>query len=130
MGDVNGLEVVRSLYAAYAEGDIPRVMGLFSDDVELIQEGRSCLAGHFRGLGEVMGHFADIGQLTDGMAMTPNTFLSGGGQVAALNTMTVRKGSEAAEFDVIHLFNVENGQVVRMHSIPEDAYKMDAFLGT
>lgn len=47
-------EIIRRGYDAFAAGDRDAVMGLFDDDIEWVQPGRSTVSGTFHGKTEVM----------------------------------------------------------------------------
>lgn len=96
--------LIERLYRAFAASDMTTLAGTFATDVEMVQVGRNALAGQFRGREAVFGHFADIPRFTDALTMAPRVILAGaGGEVAALNRMTIKKAGAEREFQVVHL---------------------------
>jgi ketosteroid isomerase-like protein len=122
---------VQRLYEAFRSPDPAILAEFFAEDVEMVQVGRNRLAGHFYGRQALLGHFADIGRLTEELRMEPYEILTSSDvQAAALNRMMVRIGGVVREFPVIHLFRFSSGgKVVELRSIPEDPYELDVFFG-
>ncbi|MGV0661153.1 nuclear transport factor 2 family protein, partial [Mycolicibacterium pulveris] len=53
-------EIIRRGYDAFTAGDRDAVMGLFDDDIEWVQPGRSTVSGTFHGKTEVMEQFGRL----------------------------------------------------------------------
>jgi hypothetical protein len=115
MGNV---EFMRDLYGAFATGDIPKVLGSMSDDIEWSEaEGNPWNVGRaFVGPQEVVdGVFARIGSEFEGFEVVPDRFLGDGDQVVMIGRYR-GKGVETGRLldaQVVHVWTVRDGKVAR-----------------
>jgi len=123
--------IVRRGYDAFAAGDLETLRGLFSPDVVWTENGRSELAGTYRGVDATLGLFVKLFERTGG---TFRAELLGCGEIApglvaamARDTATLPHGEY--EGTNVHTFRVEGGRVVEVRSHPSDAYAFDAAMG-
>ncbi|HMC39821.1 MAG TPA: hypothetical protein VKI19_09180 [Acidimicrobiales bacterium] len=78
---MDNVEFMKNLYGAFANGDIPNVLGSMSDDIEWSEaEGNPWNVGRpFVGPQEVVeGVFARIGSEFEGFEVVPDRFLGQG----------------------------------------------------
>src|SRR5207247_1567125 len=59
-------DTLRTVYAAFAKGDVATVMGLPTDDIKYHISGRSLVSGDYSGKDEVLGFFGKLMQLSGG----------------------------------------------------------------
>ena len=59
-------DTLRTVYNAFAKGDVATVMGLLTDDIQYHISGRSLVSGDYSGKDEVLGFFGKLMQLSGG----------------------------------------------------------------
>lgn len=59
-------DTLRTIYDAFAKGDVETVMGLLTDDIVYHVSGRSPVSGSYSGKGEVMGLFGKLMERSGG----------------------------------------------------------------
>ena len=77
------VEVAEDIYAAFARGDVPGVLGAFTDQIEWYEAEGMPYGGLHRG-GEAVAQnvFGPITEDVEGFAVTPEEFMASGGTVA------------------------------------------------
>lgn len=111
-------ELVRSLYAAFAEGDAGTVLGAFHPDIVWNEaEGNPLAEGNpYRGpqaVGE--GIFGRLAEDLDGFAVAPELLVAEGPHVVAMGryTGTHRASGDPLDAQFVHHWTVEDGRVTR-----------------
>lgn len=116
------LEVIKGAYAAFAEGDVPAVLGVFADDIEWHEAAGMPYGGVYRG-GEavVQNVFGPISQDVEGFALTPEEFMSAGDTVAAVvrYTGTGKATGKPLDLPVVHVWDIQDGKVVRFRQFAD-----------
>ena len=116
------LEVIKGAYAAFAEGDVPAVLGVFADDIEWHEAAGMPYGGVYRG-GEavVQNVFGPISQDVEGFALTPEEFMSAGDTVAAVvrYTGTGKVTGKPLDLPVVHVWDIQDGKVVRFRQFAD-----------
>src|SRR2546421_2339807 len=59
-------DTLRTVYDAFAKGDVATVMGLLTDDIKYHISGGSLVSGDYSGKDEVLGFFGKLMQLSGG----------------------------------------------------------------
>ncbi len=73
------VEVVKRAYAAFAEGDVPSVLGAFADDIEWHEAEGMPYGGVYRGGAAVAQNvFGPISEDVEGFALSPEEFMAAG----------------------------------------------------
>jgi uncharacterized protein len=110
------LEIIKSAYAAFANGDVPGVLGAFAEDIEWYEAEGMPYGGLHRG-GEAVAQnvFGPISEDVEGFAVTPKEFMSSGDTVAVVvsYTGTGKSTGKPLDIPVVHVWDVQNGKVVR-----------------
>src|SRR6267378_5392144 len=77
------VELVKGIYAAFATGDVPGVLGAFSEDIEWYEAEGMPYGGLHRG-GDAVAEkvFGPIAEDVDNFAVTPEEFMASGESVA------------------------------------------------
>lgn len=115
---MDNVEFMRELYGAFATGDIPKVLGSMSDDIEWWEaEGNPWNVGRaFVGPQEVIdGVFARIGSEFEGFEVVPDRFLGDGDHVVMIGRYR-GKGVETGKLldaQVVHVWTVRDGKAAR-----------------
>ncbi|BAV41825.1 nuclear transport factor 2 family protein [Mycobacterium ulcerans] len=102
------IERIRQGYAAFAAGDIEKMMSLFDDNIEWVQPGESEISGTYHGKGEFGQFLARLAEKST--TATPHKFLADGDMVVALTDVSVgqERGQDA------DVYTLRDGKVVRV----------------
>lgn len=115
---MDNVEFMKGLYAAFAAGDVPKVLGSMSEDIEWWEaEGNPWYPGRaFIGPQQVVdGVFARIGAEMEGFEIIPEHFLSDGDQVVMIGRYRGKGIATGNLLDAqaLHIWTVRDGKVVR-----------------
>jgi ketosteroid isomerase-like protein len=122
-------EILRTGYEAFAAGDVPAVLAIFSEDIAWRVPGRNPLSGDYTGHDAVLGFFQALGERSNGtFALDVNDILDNGeDKVVAVVTETAeRKGARLASLSV-HLWHFEDGKATSFQALMNDNYEVDEF---
>jgi Ketosteroid isomerase-related protein len=116
------VEIVKRAYAAFAEGDVPAVLGMFADDIEWHEAEGMPYGGVYRG-GEavVQNVFGPISQDVEGFALTPEEFMAAGDTVAVVVSLTGTGKATGKPLDlpVVHVWDIQDGKAVRFRQFAD-----------
>ena len=115
MGE-QSVEVVKGVYASFAQGDMPAVLGAFADDIEWHEAEGMPYGGVYRGGDAVVQNvFAPIATDVEGFAVTAEEFVGSGDTVAAVvrYTGTGKVTVKTLDVPVVHVLDVRDGKVTR-----------------
>lgn len=108
-------QLVESLYAAFAAGDVPTVLVAFDDKIEWDEaEGFPLYNGTFVGPQAVLENvFMKLGEIGDEFAVLPTQFVADGDTVVALGTYAWKRTSDAkpASVKMAHVWTLRDGKV-------------------
>jgi uncharacterized protein len=118
------VEMIRSAYGAFAQGDIPSVLEIMDDNVEWQEPGGGdSPSGTFNGPDAVASEvFTPIQENFDEYSVAPSEFSDEGDRVVVKGRFS-GKNKGGAELDVgfEHDFDLRDGKVVRFENKPDDA---------
>jgi uncharacterized protein len=110
------VEVVKSIYAAFATGDVPAVLGSFSEDIEWYEAEGMPYGGLHRG-GDAVAQrvFGPISEDVDNFAVRPEEFMASGDAVAVVTRYTGTGKATGLELDqpAVHVWNIRDGKAAR-----------------
>src|SRR6187455_1768499 len=110
------VEVVKGIYAAFARGDVPGVLGAFADQIEWYEAEGMPYGGLHRG-GEAVAEnvFGPISEDVEGFAVTPEEFMASGDTVAVVTryTGTGKATGEPLDQTAVHVWDIEGDKAVR-----------------
>jgi ketosteroid isomerase-like protein len=115
----DNIEFVKSMYKAFANGDVPSVLAAFDDNIEWNEaEGNPYNPGHpFVGPAAVVeGVFARAGNDIDGFEIRPERFLADGDTVVMLGRYWGAKAhatGEPLDVQAVHVWDLKDGKAVR-----------------
>ena len=116
------VEVVKRAYAAFAEGDVPAVLGVFADDIEWHEAEGMPYGGVYRG-GEAVAQnvFGPISQDVEGFAVIPEEFMASGDTVAVVvsYTGTGKATGKPLDLPVVHVWDIRDGKAVRFRQFAD-----------
>ncbi len=122
-------QIVRTLYAAIAKGDLATTQSLLADDVVFHVPGTGRNAGDHRGPSGVLSFVGGAAALTDGtLRLTLHDVMEGKDLVVALATYRAeRPGRVPLENNLAHVLRIEDGKVRESWFHARDQYAVDAF---
>jgi ketosteroid isomerase-like protein len=132
VGDQSNVELVTSIYDAFARGDIPAILKCLDSQAELIFEGSSAIpwAGNRGGHDGWLSFFQAIGESLDEVkfAETMKPFAVQGDHLVFSGRYSARVKSTGKRIDspLVHLWTVRNGSVVRCHELTNTALEAAA----
>ncbi|MEA2634046.1 MAG: uncharacterized protein QOH92_813 [Chloroflexota bacterium] len=110
------VEFVEGVYKAFARGDVPAVLGAFTDDIEWFEAEGMPYGGLHRG-GEAVAQnvFGPIAEDVEGFAVTPEEVIGSGGTVAAVvrYTGTGKATGTALDVPAVHVWDIRDGKLAR-----------------
>jgi uncharacterized protein len=113
---MSNLDAVRGVYQAFAEGDVPSVLGFLSPDLEWTEAEGFPYGGTYRGPDAVLdGVFMRLATEWDGFAAVPHEFIDGGDTVVALGRYsgTYKATGKGFEAEFAHVWKIRDGKAVR-----------------
>jgi uncharacterized protein len=127
---MSNVEVLQQMYKAFAEGDVPTVLGVMDDKIEWNEaEGIIYDTGNaFVGPDAVLNNvFARIPQDFDNFTVTPSNFIDGGDSVVveARYRGTAKATGKPLDAQVAHVFDFRDGKVIRFQQYTDTAQFAD-----
>ena len=118
------VEFVENVYGAFARGDVPAVLGAFSEDIEWFEAEGMPYGGLHRGPDAVAQKvFGPITEDVDGFALATGEFIASGSTVAAVvrYTGTGKATGKALDVPAVHVWDVRDGKLVRFRQFIDTA---------
>ncbi len=115
-------DLVRNLYAAFARGDIPTVLGAMTPDATWTESEGGPYGGTYRGANDILaGVFMKLGGEWDGFAAVPAQFVAEGDTVVVLGEYsgTYRATGRAMRAPFAHVWALSDGRVVSFTQITD-----------
>jgi ketosteroid isomerase-like protein len=113
-GDV---DVVRGIYAAFAERDLDAVLEHVHQDCVLYAGGTAALAGHegpYRGPEGVRRYFEDAASGWDELQLHPDDFRSIPGFVVAFGHAVARRGDASLRRAIVWTWQLRDGKAIML----------------
>lgn len=108
--------IVESVYANFATGNVPAVLGAMDDKIEWTEADGFPLHGTYVGPQAVLEKvFMRLGEIGDDFAAVPSQFVADGDTVVALGTYSWKHkvSGEPAEVMMAHVWTVTDGKLSR-----------------
>ena len=109
------VQVIKRLYDAFARRDVAEVMSLFDPEIEVSQSAELTYGGTYKGIPSATEFFM---KLTQTITSTPalENFIDSGEHVVAIGRTTgvVNANGNAFDMPIAHVWEVQNGKVVRV----------------
>ena len=111
------VDLVRSIYEAFAAGDVPAVLGAMAEEMEWNEAENFPYAdgNPYRGGEAILGGvFARLGSEWDGFAALPEEFLDAGDTVVVLGRYrgTYKATGKPLDAQLVHVWRVRDGKAV------------------
>ena len=115
---MSNVDVIKALYASFAKGDVPAVLGTLDPQVRWSEaEGSIYAAGNpYVGPDAVLnGVFMPLVSEIEQFTVSPENYIDGGNSVAVEGryTGTVKSTGTPVNAQFTHIWDVRNGKVVR-----------------
>ena len=110
------VDLVKSVYGAFAQGDVPAVLGAFADDIEWFEAEGMPYGGLHRGPDAVAQNvFGPITEDVEGFGVTPEEVIGSGATVVAVvrYTGTGKVTGKALDEPVVHVWEISDGKLAR-----------------
>jgi len=124
------VEAVRRIYQATNDGDLPSVLNMLSEDVELFLFGSAKVpwAGHWRWRQGAEQFLIAMGKAAE-VRDTPEVLVGAGDLVIAIHRprVRIRATGRDADFNCVHVWTFRNGLVVRMREYADTVAWEGAF---
>jgi ketosteroid isomerase-like protein len=118
------LDQVRGIYEAFAAGDIPGVLGVFSPEIQWTEAEGGPYGGQFIGPQAVLENvFMKLGGEWDGYSAVPSEFVAEGDTVIALGEYsgTFKATGKSFRAPFAHVWKFEDGKAVRFRQYTDTA---------
>ena len=104
------------MYQAFAEGDVPTVLGALSPEIDWTEAEGFPYAGTYHGPRAVLeGVFMRLGSEWNGFAAIPDEFIDGGDTVVVLGKYsgTYKKTGKSFQANFAHVWKMQDGKAIR-----------------
>jgi uncharacterized protein len=118
------IAVVRSLYEAFARGDVPTVLAGFDENIEWNEAEGTPYGGQYHGPQAVAENvFGPITSDFDNFSVAPEEILADGDRVVALLTYrgTAKESGKELEMPAAHAWKLRDGKIVRFRQLVDSA---------
>lgn len=115
-------DLIRNLYAAFARGDIPTVLGALAPDAAWTESEGGPYGGTYRGPdGILSGVFMKLGGEWDGFAAVPAQFVAEGDTVVVVGEYsgTFRATGRSMKAPFAHVWKLRDGRVATFTQITD-----------
>lgn len=107
-------DIVEGVYARFAEGDVPAVLGAMADDIQWTEADGFPLAGTYVGPQAVLeGVFMRLGEVGDEFTVVPDQYVADGDTIVALGRYTWKhkESGTPAVVKMAHVWTVHDGKL-------------------
>jgi ketosteroid isomerase-like protein len=122
-------EIVESVYASFAAGDVPAVLGAMHPEIQWNEaEGFPLYDGTFVGPQAVLdGVFMRLGEIGDNFAAVPARIIADGDTVIALGNYSWNHtaSGQPAEVKMVHVWKVADGKLTEFQQHTDTARVRD-----
>ncbi len=125
----SSLEIVQGVYAAFAAGNVPAVLGAMAPDIRWTEAAGGPYGGVSIGPDAVLQNvFMKLGTEWDGFAAVPGRFVAEGDTVIALGDYSGRNLATGKSFRArfAHVWTLRNGRVVEFEQITDTVPQLAA----
>jgi ketosteroid isomerase-like protein len=117
-------EIIRSVYTAFATGDVPGVVGAFDADIRWTEAEGFPYGGTYVGPDAVVTNvFARLGSEWEGFAAVPHAFVAEGDTVVALGDYsgTYKATGKTFSAPFAHVWTLSEGKITRFQQYTDTA---------
>ena len=113
---MSDLNKIKSVYEAFAKGDVPGVLEVLSSDIEWTEAEGFPYAGTYRGPKAILeGVFMRLATEWEGFVAVPHEFIDGGDAIVALGKYSgvYKATNKSFQADFAHVWKLREGRAVR-----------------
>jgi uncharacterized protein len=113
---LSNFDSVKQVYQAFAEGDIPTVLGLLNSDIDWTEAEGFPYAGTYHGPRAVLeGVFMRLGSEWNGFAAIADEFIDAGDTVVVLGKYsgTYKATGKSFQANFAHVWKMQDGKALR-----------------
>jgi len=113
---MNNVELIKSLYQAFATGDIPGLLQSFDENIEWTEAEGFPYGGTYRGANDIVENvFMKLGGEWEGFSAVPNEFLDAGDNIVALGNYSGKYNAtgKSMKAPFAHVWTLENGKIIK-----------------
>jgi ketosteroid isomerase-like protein len=114
--DMSNLNRIKSVYDAFAKGDVPSVLEVLSADIDWTEAEGFLYGGTYYGPKAVLeGVFMRFATEWNGFAAVPDEFVDGGDTIVALGKYsgTYKRTGKSFQANFAHVWKLRDGKAVR-----------------
>jgi uncharacterized protein len=116
-------DTLRTMYNAFAQGDVERVMGLLTDDIEYHIAGHSPVSGSYSGKNEVLGFFGKLMQLSGGtFRLEVEDILANDRHGVVLTSEHGQRNEKTLDNHAVHVWDIRDGRFARFGGYNQNAW--------
>jgi ketosteroid isomerase-like protein len=113
-------QVVRDAYATFSRGDIPALVGSFSEDIDWEVTSVLPQGGTFHGRDGAGQFFQRVGELWEDLSVEVSELLDAGDQVVAIGHIRgTRRGQGPADYAFVHVWTLADRTPVRFREFAD-----------
>jgi len=122
-------EILRAGYEAFAQGDVPAVLAVFSEDIVWNVPGRNALSGEYTGHDGVGEFFQALGERSNGtFKLDVQDILDNGEDtVVVLATETAERNGAQLNSSAVHVWRLQDGKATSFKAFQHDDHHWDEF---
>ena len=113
---MSNIDSIKQVYQAFAEGDVPTVLGALSPEIDWTEAEGFPYAGTYHGPRAVLeGVFMRLGSEWNGFAAIPDEFIDGGDTVVVLGKYSgaYKKTGKSFQANFAHVWKMQDGKAIR-----------------
>jgi uncharacterized protein len=126
---MNNLDLIRELYAAFAQGNVPAVLAPLDPQIDWKEADRFPYGGRYTGPQEVRNRvFVPLATEWEGYRADPDQFLDAGDAIVVLGWYggTYRKTGKSFRARFAHVWWLKDGRAVRFEQHTDTALVLEA----
>jgi ketosteroid isomerase-like protein len=127
---MNNIEIIKSVYAAYAAGDLAAIQSHMTDDVIWMAEGHPVMTwtGNFTGKANTTAFFAGLMNDFTNPVLDMEIFMGDGDKVAVFGRYraTVRNNGVRIDTPIAHYFRLRDGKIAEYRNFTNSAVIVEA----
>lgn len=124
--EMNHIEVVQRLYAAFGRGDIEAVLATLTDDIRWTESGPADVVpwcGVHEGKEALQRFFGTVSETLEIEALEPSDFIAGGDKVVVIGHERSRARPTGRRYESTwaHVFTLRDGKIAGFHQLIDTA---------
>ena len=127
MSEHPNVELLRRGFAAFAQGDMATLDGMFAEDATWHVSGRNRFSGDYEGKAAIFRYFGEFTQAQDSFEQEIHALLADDEHGVALVKVHATRGDQTLDVDNVLVFHTVAGVVTETWVVSTDSYAGDEF---